>query len=230
MNNIIKNLWFDDPKAPITYINETAVRMRAGLLFIIPVFMSFTLYDAWFVGKYAIDVNTLTDTYETNWDDQIIYSAEVVRRVKDYSLQTYLLIFALFEMLAGLFVFTSRFSITIYISTFLARNSRVVLKPLAPKRFAWTLGGSMIAVCLIFFNPDTFAGFVNDIYGSVLLPTTYNYIPYQIPTTLVWVCVAFMWLEVVFGYCVGCKLHALMVWLKIIDDECVDCNDITKRN
>ena len=230
MRDVIKNLWFDDPRAPITYLNETAVRIRAGILLIIPIIISFTLYDAWFMGKYTVDLNTLTDTYETNWDDQIIYSAEVVKRIKDYSIQTYLLIFALFDMLSGLFVLTSRLSPTILLSSFLARNSRVVWKPLAPKRFAWILGGSMISVCLVFFNPDAFAGFVNDLFGSILLPTTYNYIPYQVPTTLVWFCVIFMWLEVVFGYCVGCKIHSLLVWLKIINDECEDCNDITKRN
>jgi hypothetical protein len=230
MINILKNLWFDDIKAPIPYINDTAMRIRAGILLFVPIFMSFTLYDALFLGNYSVDTNTLVDTYETNWDDQIIYTAEVVKRINDYTTQTYILFFALFEMLAGMFVFTSRLSPLILISSFLAKNYRVVLKPLAPKRFAWALGGSMISICLIFFNPDTFAGYVNVLFDSELLPTTRNYIPPQIPVSLVWFCVLFMWLEVVFGFCVGCKIHSLLVFLRIIKDECEDCNDITKVN
>ena len=228
MKNIFKNLWFEDVRSPVLYINDTAMRIRAGMLLFIPIFVSFTLYDAVFMSNYSVDVNTLVDTYETNWDDQIIYTAEVARRVNDFSIQTYVLFYALFEMLAGLFVWSSRLSPLILLSTFLARNTNPTWKPLVPKRFAWTLGSSMIFICLVFFNPDSFAGFINSTFNSELLPTTRNYIPFQIPVTLVWLCIGFMWLEVVLGFCVGCKIHSLLVYLKILDDECEACNDITK--
>jgi len=227
MGSIMKNLWFEDVNSPIIYINDVAMRIRAGILLFIPIFLSFTLYDAFFVGNYVVDTNTLSDTYETNWDDQIIYSAEVVKRTQEYTLQTYLLFFALFEMIAGMFVITSRLSPLILLSSFLAKNSKSNYKPLVPKRFAWSLGASMILTCLVFFNPDSFAGMINGIFSSAILPTSYNYIPYQIPITMVWVCIIFMWLETVLGFCAGCKIHSILVYFKIIKDECGPCNDIS---
>jgi len=229
MMNVLKNLWFEDAKAPVLYINDTAMRIRAGMLLLIPLFISFTLYDAVFMGNYAVNTDTLVDTYDTNWDDQIIYTAEVSKRVNEYSTQTFLLLFAFFEMIAGMFVITSRFSPLILISSFLSRNTRAVWKPLNPKRFAWSLGASMIFVCLVFFNPDSFAGFLNGLFNKELLPTNYNYIPYEVPVSLFVLCASFMWLEVVFGFCVGCKIHAFLVLIKVIDDECEACNDITLR-
>lgn len=228
MINIFKNLWFEDTKAPVLYINDTAMRIRAGMLLLIPFFIAFTLYDAVYMGNYAVNTDTLVDTYDTNWDDQIIYTAEVSKRVNEYSTQTILLFFALFEMIAGMFVITSRLSPLILISSFLSKNSRAVWKPLIPKRFAWSLGASMIFVCLVFFNPDSFAILINGLTNSQLLPTNYNYIPYEVPVTLFMLCASFMWLEVVLGFCVGCKIHSFLVLIKVIDDECEACNDITQ--
>jgi len=83
-------------------------------------------------------------------------------------------------MIAGMFVFTSRFSPTIYLSSFLARKT-----PLVPKRFAWTIGASLISLCIVFFNPDTFAGWVNTLWGSELLTTAENFLPGWVATRLV---------------------------------------------
>jgi len=226
MINFFKNLWFRDASESPVYINDVAVRIRAGFLIVIPLFMGLTLYDAVYGSKWIVDGNTATDTYETDWDENIIYAVEATKRTREYSVQTGLLLFALFEMLAGMFVFSSRFSPTIMISTLLARGSPPVWKPLAPKRFAWVIGASLITVCLVFFNPDTFAGWVNAVAGSEVLPTTYNYLPYWIPLTLVWVCIGFMWLESVLGFCVGCKIHALLVWMGIFKEHCAACNNI----
>lgn len=226
ISETIKNLWFRDPKEKPVYINDVAVRIRAGLLLVIPVYMGFTLYDAIFVSHWIVDGNTIMDTGELDWDDHIIYSAEVTRKVYDYSFQTWVLIYAMFEMLSGLFVTTSRLSPTILISSFLARNKQPVWKPLVPKRYAWVLGASFITICLIFFNPDVFANWVNNLTGSKLLPTTYNYMPNWIPLTFVWICLGFMWMETVLGFCMGCKLYALMVKLGVHKEECEACNDI----
>ncbi len=226
MLKFFKNLWFQDSTESPVYINDVAVRIRAGFLIVIPLFMGLTLYDAVYGSKWIVNGDTAHDTYETDWDDHIIYAVEATKRTREYSLQTSLLLFALFEMLAGMFVFSSRFSPTIYISTLLARGSPPVWKPLAPKRFAWVIGASLISVCLVFFNPDTFAGWVNAVAGSEVLPTTYNYLPYWIPLSLVWVCIGFMWLESVLGVCVGCKIHALLVWMGIFKEHCEACNNI----
>lgn len=47
-----------------------------------------------------------------------------------------------------------------------------------------------------------------------------------IPLILVWVCLLFMWLETVLGYCAGCKIHALMVALGILKEPCESCNNL----
>lgn len=225
IQDTFKNLWFRDPKESTPFINDTAVRIRAGLLLAIPVYMLYTLIDVVYGTTWVVDGNTAVDTYELNWDDQIIYSVEAVRRTYDYTLQTWVLWYGLFEMIAGMFVATSRLSPTILLASFLARRQPQVWKPLVPKRFAWTIGATFISVCIVFFNPEVFANGINSLFGEVL-PTTYNYMPYWIPLYLVWICLGFMWLEAVLGFCVGCKVHALLVALKILDEPCEACNNI----
>lgn len=226
MLDMFKNLWFRDTNEQAIYINEVAMRIRAGMLLLIPLYMGLTLYDVVYTSSWVVDGNTAVDTYDTNWDDQIIYQVEAVKRTYDYTVQTWLLFYGLFEMIAGMFVFTSRLSPTIYLATFLARNVPPVWKPLVPKRFAWTIGASLITVCLMFFNPDTVAGWINSVAGQTLVSETENFIPYWVPVNLVWVCIAFMWLEAVLGFCVGCKVHSLLVWMGVIKEECYECNNI----
>ncbi|HET20317.1 MAG TPA: DUF4395 domain-containing protein [Chromatiales bacterium] len=226
MLRALKNLWFRDPSESPVYINDIAVRIRAGMLLFIPLYMALTLWDAIWGTNWIVDGNSLMDTYETDWDGHIIYSAQVIRRTWDYTAQTWVLFYALFEMLAGMFVLTSRLSPTILLASLLAKRQPAVWKPLVPKRFAWGLGASFIVVCIVFFNPVPVAEFVNGIAGKALLPETESFMPYWIPLVLVWVCLGFMWLEAILGFCVGCKIHALMVKLGVLKEECEACNNI----
>ena len=226
MLDIVKNLWFRDTNEQTIYLNEVAMRIRAGILLMIPLYMGLTLFDVVYTSSWVVDGNTAVDTYDTNWDDQIIYQVEAVKRTYDYTVQTWILFYGLFEMIAGMFVKTSRLSPTIYLATFLARKTPPVWKPLVPKRFAWTIGATLMTVCLMFFNPDTVAGWINGISGSPLLSETENFIPYWIPVNLVWVCIGFMWLEAILGYCVGCKIYAMLVWMGVFKEECEECNNI----
>lgn len=226
---VFKNLWFLDSRADSPYINDIAVRIRAGLLLAIPLYMGLTLYDAVFGSNWIVTGNVVKDTYDTDFDDRILYMVEAVRRTWEYSTQTLVLWYALFEMLSGMFVITSRLSPTVLIASFLARGHEPVWKPLTPKRFAWSIGASFITVCLIFFNPDAFAGWLNALAGHEMLPTTQNFMPTWIPLVLVWVCFGFMWLETVIGFCVGCKVHSLLVKLGVMQEECAACNDIRLR-
>jgi hypothetical protein len=221
----LKNLWFRDPSESPLYINETAVRIRAGMLLVIPVYMAFTLYDVIYGSNWIVDGNTAVDTYDVDWDYNIIYQVQAIRRTFDYTFQTWVLFYALFEMLAGMSKWTSRLSPTILIATLLAAHQRPVWKPLVPKRFAWSIGASFILVCIIFFNPDTLANWLNAAFGTQI-PNDVNYMPYWIPTTLVWVCLGFMWMEAILGFCVGCKVHALLVKLGVLKEECEACNNI----
>ncbi|MBF6059109.1 DUF4395 domain-containing protein [Thiomicrorhabdus sp. HH1] len=225
MFNVFKNLWFRNPREQDIFINDIAVRIRAGLLLFIPIYMSFTLYDAVFGTHWVVDGNTAVDTYDTDWDDNIIYAVNAIKRTYDYTVQTWVLWYALFEMIAGMFVFTSRFSPTILIASILASKQEPKWKPLVPKRFAWSLGSTFIIVCLVFFNPDVVAEWINSLFGTNL-PTTFNYMPYWIPLILVWVCLGFMWMETVLGFCVGCKIHSLLVMMKVLDEPCEACGNI----
>lgn len=219
-------LWFRDTKEDVIYMNDIAVRIRAGILLAIPLFVALSLYEALFAPIWLPIENTATDTYETDWDGNTIYAIEATRRTFDYTVQTYLLIFALFEMLAGMFVLTSRLSPTILISSFLAKAQKPVWKPLVPKRYAWGIGASLISVCLAFFNPEILAQWINQLFSKELLPTTENYIPFWIPINFVFICLGFMWLEAVLGFCVGCKVHALLVKVGIHQEECDACNNL----
>ena len=223
--HVIKNLWFRDPSESPLYINDTVVRIRAGMLLFIPLYMALTLLDAVYTSNWVVDSNTSIDTYELDWEGRIIYQVEAVRRTYDWTIQTWVLFYALFEMIAGMSKHLSRFSPTIWIASLLAVGKPTVWKPLVPKRFAWTIGASFIVVCIVFFNPDTFARWSNNWLGTDL-PTHVNFMPFWIPTVLVWVCLGFMWMEAILGFCVGCKVHSLLVKVGILKEECESCNNI----
>lgn len=223
----LSQLWFRDTSDSSLMINDIAVRVRAGILLFIPLFMTLTLLDVIYSSHWVVTGDYIKDTFETDFEGRILYHVEAVRRTYSYTLQTWILFYALFEMIAGMFVFTSRLSPTIYISSLLVRSNKPLWKPLVPKRFAWSIGSSLIMTCLVFFNPDTFAGWVNAILGADTLPTTTNFMPRAVPLVLVWVCLGFMWMETVLGICLGCKLHALLVWMGFLKEECEACNNLT---
>ncbi|MEY4644846.1 MAG: DUF4395 domain-containing protein [Hylemonella sp.] len=224
LRDVMRKQWFLDTKTDPLFINDVAVRIRAGLLLAIPLYMAFTLFDAIYGSRWVITGNVVRDTFDTDFDGRILYMVEAVRRTFDYSTQTYVLWFGLFEMLAAMFAWSSRFSPTIWLASLLAAGQEPVWKPLTPKRFAWSIGATFICICLVFFNPEVFAGWVNWLARSELLPTTRNYMPPWIPLVLVWVCFGFMWLESVLGVCVGCKLHALLVRLGLLQQACDVCD------
>lgn len=221
-----KNTWFRDTNEEVLFINDNAVRIRAGMMVLIPLFMAYTLFDVLYSSQWIVDAATVEDTYEVNEVSQIIYSAEITMRTYDFTAQTIVLFYALFELLVSMSAKTSRFSPSIQLATYLSRNKTPVWKPIAPKRFAWGLGISLVSFCLVFFNPDTFAIWVNTVLGMAILPTTYNYIPQEIPIALVWVCLGMIWMEAVLGFCLGCKIHSLLVWINVIEEPCYACNNI----
>lgn len=220
-------LWFRHRHDASPWINDTAVRIRAGLMLCIPLFMGWTLLDVVFGSRWHVTGDLIKDTYETDFDGRILYMVEAVRRTYDYTIQTWVLLYALFEMLAGMTVRTSYLSPTIWLATALARHRPVVWTPLAPKRFAWTIGASMIGVCLVFFHPEKFAAVVNFAAHAEVLPAAEQYMPRWLPLVMVWVCLGFMWMETVLGYCLGCEVHALLVRLGVFKDECEACNNLS---
>lgn len=219
-------LWFRDTSEMSPYLNDTAVRIRAGLMLAIPIFMAFTLWDIVFGARWEVTGNVIRDTFDTDFDGRTIYMVEALRRTYDYTVQTWLLFYALFEMLAGMTVKTSALSPTIWLANFLARSAPKVWKPLTPKRFAWGIGASMICICLVFFHPEKFAAALNFATQHPLLPTTEQYMPRWLPLLMVWLCLGFMWMEAVLGFCLGCQVHALLVKVGVFEEECEECNNL----
>ncbi len=220
-------LWFRSHDDVTPWMNETAVRIRAGIMLAIPIYMAFMLFTIIFGSKWIVTGNMIKDTMDMDFDGHILYMVEAIRRTYDYTPQTYVLLYALFEMIVGMFKRTAFLSPTIWIATYLARNRTPYWKPLAPKRFAWTIGAAMISVCLIFFHPEKFAAGVNFVTQLQLLPTTEQYLPRTLPLYMVWICLGFMWLEAILGYCVGCQIHALLAKIGIVKDECEACNNLS---
>jgi hypothetical protein len=225
--SVFRQLWFRDLGESSVFINDVAVRIRAGILLAIPLYMGFTLLDVLSGSHWIVTGAYIKDTFDTDFDGHILYHVEAIKRTFEYSKQTYILFYALFEMLSGMFKITSHLSPTILISSLLARHAKPVWKPLQPKRFAWSIGATLIATCIVFFNPDVFATWVNRLSAHELLPTTTNYLSRWVPMVSVWICIGFMWMETVLGVCVGCHIHALLVRMGVLKDDCYACNNLT---
>jgi hypothetical protein len=226
IKNTFKNLWFRDVSETTMHINDNAVRLRAGILLIIPIYMVFTLIDVVYGSSWEVVLNTTSvDTYETDWEDRIVYQVEATKRVFEYSFQTQLLVYALIEMLLGLSVISARFSPTILLASFLVIGKKPEWKPIAPKRCSWLIGASFISVCIVFFNPDAVALWINGVLGTNI-PVDRNYIPSWLALNLVWICLLFMWLEAIVGLCVGCKIYALLVKIGVVNRHCDACENI----
>jgi hypothetical protein len=91
MFSIFKKVWFRDCNEHALYINEVAVRIRAGILLIIPLFVGLTLYDVLYTSSWVVDGNSIVDQYETDWEGRTVYAAQVVKRTYEYSTQTWVL-------------------------------------------------------------------------------------------------------------------------------------------
>lgn len=221
-----KNLWFRDKTEEIVFINSHAVRLRAGLMLLLPIYMVIVLFTTVLAPTWTVVPNTFVEeTFDVTDDFRVIFNVQAFKTAFDYTVPSLVLFYGLFEMIVGMFVRTSYLSPTIHLATFLPRNIPPKWEPLKPKRFAWLIGASLITLCLVFFNPDTFARFVNLVSGSMLLPTDENYMPDFIPL-FVFLCFMLMWLEAVFGFCLGCKMHWIFAKLGIFKEHCYDCMNV----
>jgi len=211
----LNNLWFKDINDDVLLVNENIIRARAGLFMVLPIFMAFTFFDfnSMFTTQWVVDNLTAnSDFMDTDEESRQIYMVEAIKRTYDYTLQTVILTYALFEILMGMSKWTSRFSPTVLISVFLMKNKRPNYTGYAPKRFAWGIGAVFISVCILFFNPMMF--------GTLIM------VPLYMALSLLFLCSIFIWMELSFGYCIGCSIHSLLVKVGIFKNECYECNDI----
>lgn len=200
--------------------------MRAGLMLILPIYMIIILFTTVLAPTWTVLPSTFVEeTFDMTQDWRAVFNVQAFRTPFDYTIPTLVLFFGMFEMLSGMFVKTAYLSPTIHLATFLTRNTRPKWEPLKPKRFAWLIGATLITLCLIFFNPDNVARFINTLFNEPLLPTDENWMPDFIPL-FVAICFLLMWLEAVFGFCLGCKIHWILAKLGIFKEHCYDCINI----
>ena len=212
-----KSLWFRDTSEDILMIDDNIVRARAGFFLFLPIFMAFTIFDfnSMFTSQWIVDnITANSDFMDADNEGRQVYMVEAVKRTYVYTLQTILLTIALVEMFLGMNKQTCKLSPTILLASYIMRNSKPSYVPYSPKRFAWGLGVILMSLCILFFNPGMLP-FVDPII-----------LPLEFGLTLLAICSIFIWLEVSFGYCMGCKTHALLVKAGILKDECYECNNI----
>lgn len=152
-----KKTWFRDTSEPDLFINENAVRIRAGIMMFIPFFMVLTFFYVFYTSPWIVDPSTVKDTYDLDAASNIIYSGDMKMRIIDYTPQTLVLIYALFELLVSMTVWSSRFSPTIQLAAFLSRaTSRPYGNPWHPSALpgglacSWRVSAlcSSIPMCL----------------------------------------------------------------------------------
>ena len=203
------NLWFKNIDDDILLVNENAMRVRSGLLFLMPIFLAFTFFDfnSMFTSQWIINAATASaDMMDTDFLNRQIYMVEAVKRTYDYTLQTTVLSYGLFELLSGVTPFTSKFSPTIRFASWIVRNKKPVYSAYTPKRFAWVVGALLVSSCIVFFN-------------STLI---------SIPVALglLGTCLTFIYLELTFGFCMGCYTYYILVKLGFLKEECYECNNL----
>jgi len=210
---------------PLTHdmVNENVVRTRAAMLFLVPVTIFVVFYNTINGSAWLIDPSTVEDTWETNFDSQIIYTAEMVRQVYDWTPQTYLLLFVLWEMVITQHHKTAWMSPLVWLAGAMNRHHKPIYRPYQPKKFAWKIGTILVLACLSFFNPVPIAEAINGISKMELLSTTSNWMPRYTPLVTIPLCAIFMWLEAAAGWCAGCWMHSMLVKAGIFKDKCDTC-------
>jgi hypothetical protein len=100
--------------------------------------------------------------------------------------------FVIFDMVVAATFGLTPFSPAGVVGTTLTMRLQPVWKPTRPKRFAWSLGASLGALCLVFWA----LGWTPWIFG--VLGT----------------CFLLTWLEAVLGFCVGCWMYSKLFGCK----------------
>ena len=214
-----KHLWFKDTEEEILMVNSTVMRARAGLLILVPIFIAFSFFyfNSMFTTQWIVDNATATsDFMETDSQDRQIYAVKAVKITSDYSLQTIVLVYAFLDLLCGMSIWSAKFSPSILFASFITRNKKPNYTLYSPKRFAWGMGLVLIFICILFFNPNMLP-----FIGTIMIPT-------NTALVLLAMCWFFMWMELSFGYCAGCTIHAFLVKAGLLKDNCYECNNIIK--
>ena len=129
--------WFkingSSSEVDVRYINERALRARAGLMFLVPVILLFIRLDHG-------DHNELI----TNAIDGI-----TVAREYSHTFAHALIFFVMYEMVAPMFAKTAHLSMTSLLGAFFTRKQTPIYQTMRPKVFAWSIGLVLAVLCQI---------------------------------------------------------------------------------
>ena len=114
------------------YINERALRARAGLMLIIPTILLFIRLDHGMHMEMIMDMST----------------GQMVPREYSHTLPYILLVLAMWEMVMPMSKATARLSLTAQLGTLLTRGQPPTFVPMRPKLMAWSIGWVMAVICL----------------------------------------------------------------------------------
>lgn len=115
------------------FINERAVRARAGLLFLIPVILLFIRIDHGNHDQWIVDKITHA----------------IVEREYNHTFAHVLIFFVIYEMLVAMFIKTSHLSITSQLGVLFTYRQTPIYQTMQPKIFAWTIGLVLAVLCQI---------------------------------------------------------------------------------
>ncbi|MDH5229807.1 MAG: DUF4395 domain-containing protein [Gammaproteobacteria bacterium] len=134
--NKFRKHWFqttsDDLDSQI-YINERAVRARAGLLFLVPVILLFIRIDHGNHDQLVVDT----------------ISNSIVEREYSHFFAHSLIFFVMYEMAVAMFVKTSHLSFTSLLGVMLTYKQKPIYQPMQPKVVAWIVGLVLAILCQI---------------------------------------------------------------------------------
>jgi len=127
--------WFKDSESLSSthYINERALRARAGLMFLAPIVLLYTRMEH---GDHnEVVANAI--------------SGAVQVREYDHILPILLTVFVIYEMLTAMSVKTAHFSLTSQAGAYLTKNQTPIYQAMKPKVFAWRIGFLLAVICLV---------------------------------------------------------------------------------
>jgi hypothetical protein len=160
-------------KSHYGFVNETAIRVGAGIMFTI---WFFTFLSVFYAGKYDMALYVVG----TFWLDFLLK------------------------------VINPDWSIFGNIARFLTKHKEPVRVWAIQKRFAWSIGLVFASVVFAMLIKHNFFMDIShqQVYGTITPPMI-----------LCLICLVFMWLEAIMGYCVGCKIFEFLVHHKIMKNK-----------
>jgi len=189
------------------YINERAVRARAGILLLISAALLFTRLDHGHHMEMLVVSSGMDHASMGHTSDNMAHSSTViVPREYTHTHVFIMLAFVMYEMIMPVFRTTAKFSLTAQVGTWITRNQAPLYIPMRPKVLAWSIGFTMAAVCTALVYAFVATGFMS-----------------PIPLILLIMCFSFMWLEATCNICAACILYGWLAKAGLLREVCPTC-------